>query len=211
MTTATANAVTTVTATPAATDLPARCIAAALTGLSPSTQRSYKAQIAGYMRAGNATLDRETVQRHLRSLAAQGKGAATLNQALAALKRLAGEAADLGWIAQTTAAQIERIRARPVRGTKTGCWLNAEQAYALLTAPDGSTLQGKRDRAVLALLVGCGLRRSEACALTTDHIVTRSGRMLIANLTGKGGRTRTIAVPVWTAEILTEWMKELER
>src|SRR6266852_8248321 len=50
------------------------------------------------------------------------------------------------------------------------------QAQELLNAPDATTRKGLRDRAILAILLGCGLRRSEVAALTFGHIQQRDGR-----------------------------------
>jgi site-specific recombinase XerD len=54
-----------------------------------------------------------------------------------------------------------------------------EQASELLNAPDPCTLKGKRDRAILALLIGCGLRRAELLSLEIDQIQQREGRWVI--------------------------------
>ena len=47
-----------------------------------------------------------------------------------------------------------------------GNWLTAEQSRALMDAPRADTLRGRRDRGLLAVLLGCGLRRSEVVHLT---------------------------------------------
>ena len=87
-----------------------------------------------------------------------------------------------------------------MRGDRVGNWLTPEQTAALVDAPDRATLKGKRDRMLFALLVGCGLRRAEAAALTLGHIQPRGGRPLIVDLRGKHGRLRTITVPGWVEE-----------
>ena len=69
-----------------------------------------------------------------------------------------------------------------------GNWLSALQAQTLLNAPDITTLKGLRDRAILAVLLGCGLRRSEAANLTFTHLQQRDGRWCIVDLVGKHGR-----------------------
>ena len=71
--------------------------------------------------------------------------------------------------------------------------------------PDSSTSKGKRDRVVLALLVGCGLRRTELAQLTFEHIQQREGRWVIADLVGKGGRRRTVPMPSWAKPIIDAW------
>jgi site-specific recombinase XerD len=71
-----------------------------------------------------------------------------------------------------------------------------EQAKELLAVPDRSTIKGKRDYAILALLVGCALRRQELAELDVEKIQMREGRWVIADLRGRGGRIRTVAIPV---------------
>ena len=63
--------------------------------------------------------------------------------------------------------------------------------------PDTSTLKGRRDRALLAVMVGCGLRREETAALTLEHIQQRDGRWVIVDLIGKGARVRSVPMPSW--------------
>ena len=71
-----------------------------------------------------------------------------------------------------------------VKGVRLGSWLSLRQAQSLLNAPDIATLKGLRDRAIIALLLGCSLRRSEVAALTMEHIQQRDGRWCIVDLFG---------------------------
>ncbi len=73
------------------------------------------------------------------------------------------------------------------------------------TAPDVTTLKGLRDRAILAVLIGCGLRRSEAATLTFFHVAQREGHWAAVDLVGKGNRTRTVPMPSWTKVTIDEW------
>jgi integrase len=148
---------------------------------------------------------RATVQEYARHLGAQGLSASTVNVRLTAVRRLAAEATDNGLLDPALAAGIGRIRGARQHGTRTGNWLTADQAERLLAAPDPATLKGKRDRALLAVLVGCGLRRSEVSDLTFDHIQQRDGRWAIVDLHGKGNRVRTVPMPSWAKAAIDGW------
>jgi integrase len=87
-----------------------------------------------------------------------------------------------------------------------GNWLTREQAKQLLAVPDRSTLRGKRDYVILALLTGCALRRNELATLDIETIQLREGRWVLADLEGKGRRVRTVAVPVWVKHGTNAWM-----
>jgi integrase len=92
------------------------------------------------------------------------------------------------------------------KGTRLGNWLNREQAKELLAVPDRSTLKGKRDYVILALLVGCALRRNELAELDVETIQQREGRWVLADLEGKGRRIRTVAIPIWVKHGINAWM-----
>jgi integrase len=58
---------------------------------------------------------------------------------------------------------------------------------------------------MLAILLGCGLRRSEVAALTLKHIQQRDNRWCIVDLVGKHGRVRTIPMPTWVKVAIDTW------
>jgi integrase len=87
-----------------------------------------------------------------------------------------------------------------------GNWLTVEQSLALWQAPDCETLKGKRDRALLALLLACGLRRHEAVDLRIEHLEHREEHWTIVDLKGNAGHVRTIPVPGWVMEELRAWL-----
>ncbi len=71
------------------------------------------------------------------------------------------EAADNGFMPHQQAAAISRVKGAKRAGIRTGQWLTREQAESLISAPDQTTRRGSRDRALLAVLIGCGLRRGK--------------------------------------------------
>jgi site-specific recombinase XerD len=91
-------------------------------------------------------------------------------------------------------------------GMRLGNWLTAEQSQRLWQAPNDDQLKGKRDRALLALLLACGLRRHEAVAVTLDHLQQREQHWAIVDLIGKGGHVRTVPVPDWVKKELHDWV-----
>jgi integrase len=106
-----------------------------------------------------------------------------------------------------TAAAIERVPGIPQLGRRAGNWLTKEQANDLLNAPDSNTLTGKRDRAILALLLGCGLRRAELLPLNVTDLQQRESRWVIPDLLGKGDLLRLVTVPAGVKARIELWTK----
>jgi integrase len=130
----------------------------------------------------------------------------TINVRLSAIRKLVGEARRNGMIGLEEAANLSDVPNVRQKGTRLGNWLTREQAKELLAVPDRSTLKGKRDYVILALLVGCALRRQELASLNIEAIQLREGRWVIIDLRGKGGRIRTVAVPIWVKQGIDAWM-----
>jgi integrase len=176
---------------------------------SPSTRTMYGKALDDFFlwreEQGRPAFSRAAVQAHRAALESKGYSPSTINQRLAAVKKLAREAAANGLLAAGIAAGIDQVPGVKQQGTRAGNWLTKAQAEALINCPDPETLKGKRDRALLALLVGCGLRRAEAAGLTAGDIQQRDGRWVIVDLRGKHGRIRTIAVPAWVKQAVDLW------
>src|SRR3954447_18557356 len=86
------------------------------------------------------------------------------------------------------------------RGSGSGqraCSSATPSAASFWQTPDPETLKGKRDRAILAILLGCGLRRRELADLEFTHLQQREEHWAIVDLVGKGGHIRTVPVPEW--------------
>jgi integrase len=130
----------------------------------------------------------------------------TVNVRLSAVRKMVLEARKNGMIGAEEAANLTEVPNIPQKGTRLGNWLTREQAKELLAIPDRSTLKGKRDYVILAILVGCALRRQELAVLDVDTIQLREGRWVLADLEGKGRRVRTVAVPVWVKQGINAWV-----
>ena len=120
---------------------------------------------------------------------------------------MAYEASDCGLLSPDLAAGIRRVKGVKKIGVRLGNWLTAEQAQNLWRAPGGECLKEKRDRALLAVLLACGLRRHEAVELSFGHIQLREEHWAIVDLKGKAGHTRTIPMPAWVKNVLDHWIE----
>ena len=146
------------------------------------------------------------VQAYRAWLLEQGLAPATVNLRLSPLRKLAREMADNRLLDPALAAGVGNTRGVKQQGARVGNWLMKEQANALLIAPAPATLKGKRDRAILALLIGCGLRRAELLRPGVDDIQQREGRWVIPDIVGKGNRILTVPVPDAVKARVDAWL-----
>src|SRR5690242_2858152 len=176
---------------------------------SPITRRVYNMALnefmAWYRQEPRPGFTKATVSAWRVSLEARGLGSSSIIIRMSAIRKLAVEASDNGLLAPELAAGIARVKSAKSVGIRVGNWLSLRQAQALLSAPDVATVKGLRDRAILAVLLGCGLRRSEVAALTLTHIQQRDGRWCIVDLRGKHGRIRTAPMPTWVKVAIDAW------
>jgi site-specific recombinase XerD len=176
---------------------------------SPDSQRSYRFAIedfiAWYCSEPRLAFNKTVVLRYRMQLEARRLSASTINVRLAAIRRLAYEAADSGLLSPELAASIRRVRGPKKLGVRIGNWLTAQQGKTLLSVPAESSVRGKRDHAMLALLLGCGLRRSELVHLTMEHLQQREEHWVLVDLVGKGGHVRTVPVPEWVKAAIDVW------
>jgi integrase len=179
---------------------------------SAHSRRSYKHAIenfiAWYCAEPRLGFNRSVVVRYRSFLEGLSLSAATINLHLCAIRRLADEAAESGWLSSELAIGIRRVKGVKRLGRRIGNWLTGDQAQELLNAVSLSTLRGKRDAALIGLLLGCGLRRSEAVNLRLDQLQLREGHWVIVDMVGKGGRLRTVPVPPWCKELISVWLRD---
>jgi len=158
-----------------------------------------------YTQTEQSIFNKATVQAHVAALRLKGVTASSINQRLTAIRKLALEAADNGLIEHSVAQAIGRVEGVRQEGKRLGNWLSQAQAQALLDLPDVSTVKGLRDKALFAILLGCGLRREECAGLSFEHIQQREGRWVIVDLVGKRNKMRSVPMPSWTKAVLDQW------
>jgi integrase len=161
--------------------------------------------IAWYCSEPRLAFNRIVVVRYRLYLESRHLAANTINQQLAAVRRLANEAADAGLLSPELAAGISRVRGVKQLGFRVGNWLSADECSAVLNHAHGTSLRAKRDYAMLAMLFGCGLRRSELVGLHVNDVQVRQGHWAIVDLIGKGGHIRTVPIPDWVKTALDDW------
>ena len=173
------------------------------------TERAYRRALekflAWYDARGYTELSRQVLYDYRTMSEDSGAAPSSTNVELAALRRLFRKAAEAGlldWGKAEAAAGVDNSRSG---GVRVGNWLTPEQAKDLLLAPEENTLKGKRDGALLGLLVGCGLRRAELVSLVVDKIQMRDDRWVIPDLVGKRKKLRLVPVPGWVKDRLDLW------
>src|SRR6478609_10145749 len=100
------------------------------------------------------SFNRTVVLRYRFFLEQKNLAPSTINVRLAAVRRLAYEASDTGLLSPDLAAGIRRVKGAKKLGMRLGNWLTVEEARSLWQLPNVHTAKGKRDRAMLAVLLG---------------------------------------------------------
>src|SRR5258708_6971250 len=188
------------------------CKLAVLNSLgSPASRRVYDYAIdqfiAWYCSEPRLAFNRIVVVRYRMHLESRCLAANTINQQVAAVRRTAHEAADSGLLSPELAAGISRVKGVKQLGFRSGNWLSAEQSSAVLQHSCGDSMRAKRDYAMLAMLFGCGFRRSELVGLELDDIQMLQGHWAVVDLIGKGGHIRTVPIPNWVKAAHDQWTR----
>jgi site-specific recombinase XerD len=99
------------------------------------------------------------------------------------------------------AAAVPAVAARRTEASRT---LSTGQVTRLLASCDRRTAIGRRDHAILTVLVRLGLRAGEVAALTLDDIDWRAGELIVV---GKGGRRDRLPLPVDVGQALAAYLR----
>jgi integrase len=176
---------------------------------SASGQRTYEHAIrefvGWYCSEPRLAFNRTVVLRYCMHLEQRHYAPATINLRLAAVRRIAYEAADAGLLSPELAAGIRRVKGLRRIGVRLGNWLTPEQGRRLLAEADAATPRARRDHVMIAMLIGCGLRRAELLALRLESIQLREDHWVIADLVGKAHHVRTVPIPTWVKNAIDEW------
>lgn len=174
---------------------------------SANTKRSYAKGIASLQQFAGARPIDYPLLLDWRAALAKKLTAPSVNVRLCGVRSLFREAMKTGDLSRDVATELGEIQNLPFRGQRSGNWLDRDQLRLLLVAPDRKTKRGKRDYCILAILAGCALRRYELAELELETLQQRDGRWVFADLVGKGGRVRTVPVPIWVKHAIDAWTK----
>lgn len=176
---------------------------------SEHSKRAYGKAVADFLQwRGDRNITKALVNEYRQTLTGS---ASRVNLIMSAIRKLATEAADNGLLDSTIANGVKNVKGVSAHGVRSGNWLTKQQAQQILTAPQLTDDAGRastkayRDRAILAVLIGAGLRRSEVAALTFDHIQMRDSRWVIVDLVGKGNHVRSVPIAPWVKLAIDEW------
>lgn len=178
---------------------------------NPCTRRAYQIDLRDFMTFTGIvqadefrTVTRAHVLAWRKRLKARQLSGATIRRKLAALSSLFDYLCERNAVLLNPVAGVKRPRGNSNEG-KTPA-LGDHQARALLDMPDPDTLKGKRDRAMLAVLLYHGLRREELCLLKVRDIHGRRGVPHL-RIHGKGNKVRHVPLHPASAERLHTYLE----
>jgi site-specific recombinase XerD len=178
---------------------------------NPRTRRAYRIDIHEFMgfvgiKTPEAfrTLTRAHVLAWRKDLEGRELSGTTIRRKLAALSSLFEHLCDANAVTHNPVKGVKRPKVESYEG-KTPA-LGDGQARVLLDAPGAETLKGRRDRAILSVLLYHGLRREELCTLKVRDIHPRRG-VLHLRVHGKGGKVRYLPLHPGTAELVTDYLE----
>lgn len=172
---------------------------------SPNTRRVYMSRLIQFIPvAEKFSLTRDVVLGYVNTLR-EGQGESAANQAISAIKLLVRELDERSLMDRTIAQSILSIRSHRAKGVRTGNWLSLDECRSLIAAA-----RTARDRALIAVMIGCGLRREEASQLTWGRIQVRFDRPVFSDIIGKGRKIRSIGIPEFAYRYLLEYSKTVE-
>ena len=177
---------------------------------SPSSRRNYRFAmeqfITWYCSEPRLALNRTVVLRFRLHLESLGLAAGAINQRLAAVRRLAYEAADSGLLSPELAAGIRRVKGVKQLGCRAGNWLNRDQARLLLEKSDGGSLRVRPRRGHDLNLARMRTATSRTGVSEERRRPNPAGTLGNRGSRRKGGRVRTVPMPLWVKSAVDRWM-----
>lgn len=174
---------------------------------SKHTKRAYMANLAAFLEwlkdeSGLTEIDKHTVSTYLASLASKDVAPATINQRLATLRKLAYVGDQF---ASFATIKSQRLASKNGDSETARHGLTKDQVQKLLEKPRIAGIKELRDRALIAVLVGCGLKREEIAKLTFEQIEKVEQGSVVINV-----NNRRVPVPNWVDRAIDTYAREAE-
>jgi site-specific recombinase XerC len=178
---------------------------------SPHSRRSYEHAIerfiAWYCSEPRLTFNRSVVVKYGSFLERLSLSAATINLHLSAIRRLADESAESGWLSPEHAIGIRRIKGVKLLGRKIGNWLTRNQAQELINGASKNSLQDWRDGRNAWIAVGMWIASLGSRGFEPRPVSIEGRSLGHCQFGRERKRLRTVPVPSWSWELLNAWLR----
>jgi site-specific recombinase XerD len=186
--------------------VPAYLAALAARGMTPATLRSYRSDLEqllvwlGQRGRRVEELDRRLARSFSAALGRRGYAPSSLARKLSSLRGLARYLTERGVLAADPTQQLPG----PRRGRRLPRVLRLDEVEALVRAAEGTDPQALRDRLIIELLYGCGLRSQELVSISLDDVRAGEAQLVVS---GKGGRMRVVPMGEEAAAALRRYLE----
>ena len=135
---------------------------------------------------------------------AKGLQASSINTIMSALRGIAEVACNLGILSERELRSIKSIKPIHSYRKPAGRQLSLPESHTLFSEIDGTTPQGARDKAILGLMLGCGLRRAEIPGIELKNLDMEDGSL---RLIGKGNKERKVFFTDTVYQLVANWLE----
>ena len=160
-----------------------------------------------YSAGDNQGITAEIIREYLLYLENNGKSKATISTTLSVLRQLFKDLRRLEVIDEKIYNDLLEIKFKRPLGQRHKTWLEQEDVQKLINNLDSEKMSIVRDRALIAIMTGCGLRRFEVSDLKKEQMKQVQGRWAFTDIKGKGDRYRTVAIPEWCINLIKKWLE----
>lgn len=170
-------------------------------GLSRHTVHAYSVQINDYLeKREGTTFSTESMRNYVMYRASSGLSKRSIARMISCFRTFSS------WMFNTGRSDHDPGEALKPPRVKTGLpgFLGISEVKSVLASIDADKPKGLRDRAVLEILYGAGLRAAEACSLTVKGIDMERCTLKVL---GKGRRERIVPVPAGALEKVAKWLE----
>ena len=176
-----------------------------------NTRQNYASALTQFFRWYRNTeyseLTPEVIREYILYMKHCGHAKSTIATKLSITKQLFRELWKSGIIDNDTYTNLMEIKIKGQRGQRVKTWLSHEEVQLFLRSIQNNSHRTIRDRAILATMLGSGLRRFEVSELECSQIGKVEGRWAFTDIKGKGERYRTVAIPEWCINLIKKWLE----